>query len=156
MPTTPSRWTARQPTTKTLFLLMTVNAMLFALCPKKMWTYHESPAVANWVCYSSQVLFWSIPPLLVGMYCRSVMIAAAWCIGLGLLGDGMLIAYNSGVSHRIVTIVCGIFGCCMGLNSHLGFHSHILLLIEFLVFYPATAFLIAMTCRLREQPERQA
>jgi hypothetical protein len=165
--------TKRQPTIKTLLLLMAVVAVQCALLPRPVqrndpWM-HQYYLVGRWCMFVTGILFWSAQPLMIALCVRSTRRAGA--IGLGFCfvwafarfySRSRFDMFSDSIGHWILSgILAGPFGCLAPIrvwwwdvNSEpMPTPLVVAANTAVLIIYTTTCLLTARSCRLREQPK---
>jgi hypothetical protein len=166
--------TKRQPTIKTLLLLMAVGAVLFASVPTKSAAHPDELFVYFiWSLFVSGMFFWLVLPLMCGLCLRSPRVSAAVCFGVGTITAVIEYFARIGVwylrqgdriSEEVYYILFGSFdGLALLMYSFESlistesqFAKLVMLWSVCLIIYAGTCFLIAKSCRLRVPNPYQA
>jgi hypothetical protein len=167
--------TARQPTIKTLLLLMAVVAVQCEAMSVIV-TGRASVAIVElvfwWTLIVTGILFWTVLPLAIAIFIRSMRRAGAVGFGLGLLSmltylysrDHFDSHSPSNVDWVWRGIVSGPFGCLARIRGWWwDTHSYpmpmplvIAVYSPVVIIYTMTCVFVAKSCRVRERPSRVA
>jgi hypothetical protein len=161
--------TARQPTIKTLLLMMAVIAVQCAAMPSPVEEWGNDDLslyyfrASRWSALAAGILFWSVLPVVIALFIRSPARGLAVGFGFGLLAIGACYysisvldsaTFNSAVSWIWGGILYGPCGCVYPMRAW-WYSAHaepmpvlltFAIYLVWLVTYTTTCFFVAKSC----------